>query len=155
MSWKPAINTPPRCRWRAMFATTGASVPGVRKIITLIGDAPVDIRRLASRGSEHVGIDIDADDVDAATPEFASDAARAAAGIEHRCGREALDEVCFAVHVLAGGGAIFVGCVVRVAGDVTGFEPAVRWVRGHAESYAERDQRASRRLVRIVRLDRV
>src|SRR5438270_865887 len=35
MSWKPAMRTPPGCRWRAMFATTAASVPGARKIITL------------------------------------------------------------------------------------------------------------------------
>src|SRR3990172_3938949 len=91
-----------------------------------VGQVPVDGGRLASRGVEHLRIDVGADNVEATAGQLAADAARPAAGVKHGLRAEGLDEIRLAVDVLAGGGAALVRGVVYVAGDGALAEPAVR-----------------------------
>ena len=104
-----------------------------------IGELPVDVRGCTLRRTEHLGVDVDADDLYAAAGQLASDAAGAATGIERGGGGEAHDESGLAVDVLASGGATLVGGVVVVAGGGAFAEPAVRFVGHNVDDTMPRD----------------
>ena len=90
---------------------------------------------LATGSIEHLLVDIDSLDGDAASREFARDAPGPTAGVEDARWRKTHNEICLAMNVLAGRGQSFIARVVLIAYDISRPKPAIlRFRHGFGES---------------------
>jgi hypothetical protein len=83
-------------------------------------------RRATSPGClQHLGVEVDPDNIDTPPEQFPTDPTRPAAGVQDAARRKAHDEIGLAVHVLSGSSAELIGALVPIPPAESGLHPKI------------------------------